>query len=247
MKRYFVANWKMNLTHSDSIQLARQIAKLKSSRYQLIVAPSEPYLVGVAKALGRSSVKLSAQDLAAWPAGSFTGETSAAMVKEAGCRYAIIGHSERRQHLGESTELIGRKLQQAIDHGVTPIFCLGETEAERRAGQTKSVLMQQLKQSLGKIKNLAGKKLLIAYEPVWAIGSGRAVGLDDLEQAYMAVRHAVSMLVSAEYFDSKVSFLYGGSLSGDNLAAFLPLPFLGGFLVGGASLKIEEIKRMLDA
>ncbi|PIR93738.1 triose-phosphate isomerase [Candidatus Falkowbacteria bacterium CG10_big_fil_rev_8_21_14_0_10_39_11] len=247
MKKYLIANWKMKLNHSETVKLAKQITKIKTTKYQLVVAPSTPYLFEVGKILVKSNIKLSAQNLAAWSFGSYTGETSSSMIKEAGCQFSLIGHSERREHLNESAEMIGQKVQQAIDHNITPVLCVGETEAEKKVDQTKTVLVQQIRKSLSSVKNLTQKKIVIAYEPVWAVGTGQVVDAESLEKAYLVIKHAVSMLTSARYFDQNVSFLYGGSLNSKNIELFVEIPYLQGFLVGGAGLDVNELKQIVEA
>lgn len=240
MKKILIANWKMNKSIEDSVAYAKKIKKEKFSKVDLSLAASFTSLEAVAKALQKSEIKLAAQNIGHLESGSLTGEVSVDMIKEAGCSQVIIGHSERRILLNETNELISQKLKLAYAKNIMPIFCVGETKEEKQNNQRDSVLVQQIKQGLSQVPDLAQKKMILAYEPVWAIGSGQIVDLADLQEVKRVVKRAFSLLAGNQYFEEKVKFIYGGSVDLDNVANFLTDDTIDGFLVGGASLAVEN-------
>jgi triosephosphate isomerase (TIM) len=183
-----------------------------------------------------SSISLGAQDVHWERSGAFTGEVSAPMLAEAGCRYVIVGHSERRQGLGETDLMIGAKARAAVGAGLVPIFCIGETEAERDSGQTKIILAGQVGRALtGASTIFNADRLVVAYEPVWAIGTGRSATVSQVGEAHAWVRAELGLALGQEIADG-VRILYGGSVKPENAAELLACPGVDGALVGGASL-----------
>jgi len=244
MKKVLIANWKMNLGLKPALSFAKKIKKDLVKNLQIVLAPTFPYLLPMAKELKNSQIKLAAQDIAAWDKGAYTGEVSGKMLKEVGCSQVIIGHSERRQYLHETDQLINAKIKQALASNLQPIICVGETLEEKKQGQRDTILVQQIKNDLSKIKNLCQRKIIIAYEPIWAIGTGQMVEPTDLEAAYRVIKNSVAKICSSMYFDSKVTFIYGGSIDSKSVEPFLLLPYLQGFLVGGASLDEPEFVKI---
>jgi triosephosphate isomerase len=231
-----VGNWKMHGTRGEAVALASSIRERSRDEagVRLVVCPPFPHLEAVGAALRGSHVEVGAQNVHWEPRGAYTGEVSAPMLVEAGCRYVIIGHSERRRHLGETDETVRRKLRAALDARLTPIVCVGETEAERGDGLTPAVLQRQIHVALEGLP--AEAELAIAYEPVWAIGTGRTATPAIIRDAHGLIdRLAAAILPGTE-----PPVLYGGSVTPENAASILDLPEVGGVLVGGASLIAES-------
>ncbi|MGH9366137.1 MAG: triose-phosphate isomerase [Thermoanaerobaculia bacterium] len=227
MRQLFVANWKMHKTQAEARAYAEQLAaRLGAARpaVELAVAPPFTALDAARDPAGRWT--LAAQDVAAEPSGAFTGEVSAAMLADAGCRYAIVGHSERRRLFGEDAALLARKLARVREANLTPIYCLGESEEERARSLTDSVLERQVETLQ---RDPAGLPLVVAYEPVWAIGTGRAATPEDAA----AAREQLSKFLSIR---TDLRLLYGGSVTPENARELLRVSGMDGFLVGGASL-----------
>lgn len=249
MKRLYIANWKMKMAGVAIKKYVTDLKKLIVKDAQLVLAPSFPYLSLLAKSLEKSAVQLAAQDVASWKEGAYTGEVSAAMIKENGGKFVIVGHSERREYFGETNKMIGEKLNQAMSVGLTPIWCVGETAADRRQGLRDQVLVRQIKESLAHVE-LGAKSIIIAYEPVWAIstsGVGMVVTPSELESAYKTIKRAITMVVSEKYFKDKVKFIYGGSVNAANIVELKALDYIEGFLVGGASLKVKDFASLIQA
>lgn len=227
-------NWKMNTSRVDAVALASEIAATPVEGADLVVCPPMPWLAPVHDALSGSAVALGAQNCWPKPNGAFTGETSVAMLSEI-CRYVIVGHSERRQILGESDALIRDKVSAVLDAGLTPIFCVGETLETRQAGGAEPHVAAQLDATLQDRPTAQIDEIVIAYEPIWAIGTGVAASSDDAE----AMASFIRAHVAAAYSESarRVRILYGGSVTPANSAETLGQPNVDGALIGGASLK----------
>ena len=231
-------NWKMNGRQADGLTLARALAERAAREppaADLLICPPATLLFLVAELLTDTPVALGAQDCHAKPSGAFTGDIAAPMLADAGCSYVIVGHSERRAGHREDDALVRAKAAAAVAAGLTPIVCLGETEAERDAGQALAVVERQLAGSLPAGAEAA--RLVVAYEPVWAIGTGRTPTASDIEAVH---RHLRRQLAGRVAEPERVRLLYGGSVKKDNCAEILGLPEVNGALVGGASLKAEE-------
>ncbi len=244
-------NWKMHRTVSESVALARAVADTRpvGPRTDIVVAPVFTALTAVAKALEGTRVGLAAQNVYFEDQGAFTGEISAPMLKDAGCAWSLVGHSERRQLFGETDGTVQKKLFALKKHGLAPIACVGETLAEREAGITYDVLRRQLDAMTAglemeeSIALLTG--LVIAYEPVWAIGTGRTAKSSDAQSAHAFLRDRVRDRFG-EVADT-MRILYGGSVKADNAAELLAQPDVDGVLVGGASLDPAGFARIIQA
>jgi triosephosphate isomerase len=207
------------------------------------VAVPAPYLAQVAGIAAGSALALAAQDVSVHEMGAYTGETSAAMLKEFGVRYVLVGHSERRQYHGESDTVVAVKAQRALAQGITPIVCVGETLAEREAGQTEVVVKRQL----AAVIHLNGhciSEIVVAYEPVWAIGTGRTASPEQAQQVHAVLR---AQLAAASEHADRIRLLYGGSMNAANAAQLLAQPDIDGGLVGGAALKAQDFLQIIAA
>jgi triosephosphate isomerase len=239
-------NWKLFKKSAEAVQLVAGIIPLVQGKggVEIIVAPVFTVLAGVSKAIAGSSVKLSAQNCYWEEEGAFTGEVSPGMLRDAGCSHVIIGHSERRQYFGETDETVNRKIKAALAAGLTVIFCIGETLAERESGETFAVLKKQLAGGLAVIAGL--EEIIIAYEPVWAIGTGKTATDDQAQEAHAFIRGEVAALYNAAVA-GKVRILYGGSVKPENIAGLIARPDIDGALVGGASLKADSFAALVQA
>ncbi|MEZ5444243.1 MAG: triose-phosphate isomerase [Gammaproteobacteria bacterium] len=241
MRRALVAgNWKMNGTLGSIRELMDGILRHAEdiSGVDIAVCPPFVYLATVAELVRPTPVALGGQDCSVHDSGAYTGEIAASMLRDVGCRYVIAGHSERRQYHGESDELVARKFAKALEHGLVPILCVGETLAEREAGQTEAVVGRQLGAVLAVSTATAFQRAVIAYEPVWAIGTGRNATPEQAQAVHAFIRGQVA--VRDEAASRAVSILYGGSVKGGNAAELLAQPDIDGGLVGGASLNAAE-------
>ncbi|MCY7412598.1 MAG: triose-phosphate isomerase [Salinibacterium sp.] len=240
-------NWKMNLDHLQSIAFVQKLAwTLKDAGHDFGVGGSEvavfpPFTdlrsVQTLISADRLDVVFGAQDLSQHDAGAFTGEVSGAFLASLGCRYVIIGHSERRQYHGETDELLGAKVAAALKHGLIPVLCVGETAEDLEQHGPSAVPVAQLRAALAGLSGTP--KLVIAYEPVWAIGSGQAATPEQAEQVAATLRSVLQELLGAEVGDA-TRILYGGSVKANNIAGFMRQANVDGALVGGASLDVAE-------
>ncbi|MFO0902860.1 MAG: triose-phosphate isomerase [Pirellulales bacterium] len=242
MRRPFIAgNWKMNLTKAESVALAQALAAKvgASSAVEVAVCPPACYLDAVAAALKGSAVGLGAQNMYHQGNGAYTGELSAAMLVDLGCQYVILGHSERRHILGETNADVNAKVHAALAAGLIPIVCVGETLAEREADKTTDIVQEQLAGSLAGVSESQVTRVVIAYEPVWAIGTGKVATKEQAEEVHANLRK----MLAARYNPAvsvAVRIQYGGSVKPDNAAELLGQPNIDGALVGGASLKADS-------
>ena len=247
MRKPFIAgNWKMNTNSSSSVALAAGLAEaLKEiDSVDVAVCPPSVYIQAVAAALSASNIAVGAQNVYFEGNGAFTGELSCEMLKDTGCTYAIIGHSERRHILGETDELINKKITAAISSGLQPIFCVGELLEEREAEKTAEVVSRQIKKGLEGLDEERVQAVTIAYEPVWAIGTGRTATPDQAQQVHGMIRGLISELYN-EDIASKMRIQYGGSAKPNNASELMSQPDVDGLLVGGASLKVEDFSAMV--
>ncbi|MGQ9507859.1 MAG: triose-phosphate isomerase [Thermodesulfobacteriota bacterium] len=243
---FIAGNWKMNKTVGEAIELVRalKLSLLGIEGVEVAIAPPFTALFAVSQELKGSFIKLAAQNLFWEEKGAFTGEISPLMLKELGCQYVIIGHSERRQYFGETDEMVNRKLKSAIRFGLKPIFCLGETIKEREKGETFSVIERQLVEGLKGIDEESMDKMVIAYEPVWAIGTGKTATPQQAEEAHRFIREKIEGIYS-EKVAQKIRIQYGGSVTPENIKALMLQSEIDGALVGGASLKAESFTRIV--
>lgn len=241
MRRLLIAgNWKMHGSRARARDLAAQVAAgcAGVGDTELLICPPAVHLVDAASALAGSDVALGAQNVCDRDQGAATGEVSGDMLRELGCGYAIVGHSERRRDYAESDHLVARRLEGALRHGLTPILCLGETLEEREAGATETVLARQLAAVLDQVDGAAVAKAVLAYEPVWAIGTGRSATAQQAQAVHAYLR--ARMADVATELAGGLRILYGGSVKASNAAELFAQCDIDGALVGGASLEAEE-------
>jgi len=242
MRRKFIAgNWKMNLNRASAVALAQQVAKQAAGveGIDLAVFPPSVYVDAVAQALTGSNVAWGVQNVYHEPDGAFTGEISIAMVQDLGCRYVILGHSERRHILGESDDSVNKKTLAVLKAGLTPVVCVGETLQEREAGKTMEVIQRQVSGSLAALTDEQMRITVIAYEPVWAIGTGKTATPAQAQEVHLALRKILAGRYNGDIAQS-VCIQYGGSVKASNARDLLSQPDIDGALVGGASLKADE-------
>jgi triosephosphate isomerase len=237
MRRKLVAgNWKMHGSHAANAELLAGITAARPFACDVAVCVPFPYLSEAAVALAASDVRWGAQDCSAHEQGAYTGEVSVAMLAEFGCRYVIVGHSERRQYHAESDQLVADKAKMALAKGVTPIVCVGETLAQREAGETEAVVKRQLSAVIHALGHCAGE-MVVAYEPVWAIGTGKVATPEQAQAVHALLR---AQLKAATAHADAMKILYGGSMKPDNAATLMAQPDIDGGLIGGASLKAAD-------
>lgn len=242
MRRPFIAgNWKMNLNRSEAVALATEIARGadNAAHVDLAICPPSVYLDAVGTAIKGSAVGLGAQNVYFESNGAFTGEISGAMLLDLGCQYVILGHSERRHVLGETDEDVNRKVKVALEGGLTPIVCVGETLAQREADQTAEVVSTQFSGSLAGLTAEQVGQLVIAYEPVWAIGTGKVATPEQAEQVHADLRRLLEKNYNTDVA-GKVRIQYGGSVKPNNAVELLSQDNIDGALVGGASLDADN-------
>ncbi|HEX6572463.1 MAG TPA: triose-phosphate isomerase [Steroidobacteraceae bacterium] len=245
MRQPLVAgNWKMHGSRAENANLVAALLDLlpAGKHAEILVCPPFPYLLEMGRQLKDSGVQLGAQSVCAEAQGAFTGEVSAAMLKDVGCRYVLVGHSERRQLYGESDALVARKFVAAQSQSLVPVLCVGETLDEREGNQTLQVVSRQLEAvlSVSGVRSLA--KAVIAYEPVWAIGTGRTASGEQAQEVHAMIRARVAALDAT--IGGSVRILYGGSVKASNAQELFAMPDIDGGLVGGASLKADEFARI---
>lgn len=232
-----MGNWKMNGSLASNQQLLEQlIASLGSahSHSDVVVCAPYPYLAQLQQMLANSAIEWGAQNLSAEPQGAFTGEVSAQMLNDFACKWVLVGHSERRALYGETDADVLAKTQAALEAGITPVVCVGETESEQAAGQTENVILQQL-QSILKLDSALLSRIVVAYEPVWAIGTGKSATPEQAQAVHAYIRQLL-----AQHNAPKVRILYGGSVNAANAADLFLMPDIDGALVGGASLQAAD-------
>ena len=235
-KKLIVGNWKMHGSRTANAELLAGIVGGRPYLGDVAVCVPFPYLSETAVTLAASDIRWGAQDCSAHEQGAYTGEVSAAMLHEFGCRYAIVGHSERRQYHAESDQLVADKAKAALARGITPIVCVGETLAQREAGETAGVVKRQLSHVIHTLAHCAGE-MVVAYEPVWAIGTGRTATPEQAQEVHALLR---AQLAAATPRAEAMTLLYGGSVKPDNAAQLFAQADIDGALVGGASLKAAD-------
>jgi len=240
-------NWKMWGTRAEATALARALVQGvgQTNGREVVVAPAYTALEAVREVLAGSVIKLSAQNVHWEPKGAYTGDVSCAMLKEAGCTHVIIGHSERRQYNAETDDTVNLKVHAAIAAGFTPIVCVGETLAERDAGTTLSIIRRQVGGAFAGMGAAEFGRSIVAYEPVWAIGTGRTATPAQAEEVHAAIRKLIGELVGGAVA-AGVRILYGGSVKPDNVDALMAEPDIDGALVGGASLDAASFTRIVQ-
>ena len=246
-KQLIAGNWKMNASLAGSEALVRGVLDglaAQSPACDVAMCVPAPYLAALQGWLaGQDAVRSGAQDLSQQASGAYTGEVSADMLRDFGVRYAIVGHSERRQYHGETDEAVAAKTQRALAAGITPIVCVGETLAERDSGRTEEVVRRQL----AAVVHLNGHcitEIVVAYEPVWAIGTGKTASPEQAQQVHAVLR---AQLAAASAHADRIALLYGGSMNASNAASLLAQPDIDGGLIGGASLKVADFLAIVAA
>ncbi|HSP06681.1 MAG TPA: triose-phosphate isomerase [Acidobacteriota bacterium] len=249
MRNKFIAgNWKMNNGRAEARDLIRGVLEKTASitKTTIMVAPPFSCLETASELLRGSRIGLGAQNLFWEDKGAFTGEISPVMLKDAGCKYVIIGHSERRQYFSETDQTVNRKIAAALKHGLLPVVCVGETLAQRESGSALKVVEQQVRQCLDGYSAEQAGTFTIAYEPVWAIGTGRAATAMDAVEVHTHIRSTLTQMFGADCA-RKVRIQYGGSVTADNIEGFIRESEIDGALVGGACLKAESFARIISA
>jgi triosephosphate isomerase len=239
-------NWKMHTTIASATELARGVTEAAADLVdrQVMLAPPFTALAAVAEVIRDSGIILASQNLCWAPQGAFTGEISPLMLKDVGGSMAILGHSERRHLFGETDELINRRVAGALTHDITPVLCLGEHLADREADRTMAVLEQQLRKGLTEITLADPHRLVVAYEPVWAIGTGRTASASQAQEVHAFIRRQLGELFEKN-IASQIRILYGGSVNPDNIDTLMSQEDIDGALVGGAALHPDSFSRII--
>jgi triosephosphate isomerase len=238
-------NWKMHKTLAEARALAREVLQGLAGGLKVEVVLSPPYtaLAAVAQELENSPVRLAGQDTFWELEGAYTGAISPRMLKDVGCHYVIVGHSERRQHFGDTNRAVNLKLKAALAGDLVPIFCLGETLPQRQRGQTLEVVAEQLREGLAGLADEPKADLVVAYEPVWAIGTGQTATPEQAQEVHSFIRGLLLEILGT----AELRILYGGSVTPDNAASLMAEPDIDGALVGGASLKAPSFLKIITA
>ncbi len=237
--KYIAGNWKMHKTVSEAVALAETLVReLGSCKHKIMIAPPFTALPAVSRITEGTKILLGAQNMASAEQGAHTGEVSVLMLKDAGVKVVILGHSERRLIYGEKDELINAKVKLALAHGLEVVLCVGETLEEREGGNAESVVQGQVKKGFAGIPEADLSRITVAYEPVWAIGTGKNATPEDADAIHAVIRREIGGLYSSRAADALL-IQYGGSVKADNAGGLLTMPNIDGALVGGASLKAE--------
>jgi len=245
-KPIIAGNWKMNNSMEQAVSLINELKSMvRDAKCEVVVCPSHVQLHEIGKAVEGSNIKLGAQNMGFEENGAYTGEVSAPMLKELGVSHVILGHSERRQHFAETDDVVNRKIKLAFKHGITPIVCCGETLSEREAGLMKEVLGRQMKMGLRELEKEEIEKLVVAYEPVWAIGTGITASDDQANAAVSYIRDIIAGMYGSRTSE-KVRIQYGGSVKPSTIKAQMEQPEIDGALVGGASLKASDFAEIVN-
>lgn len=249
-QKIVIANWKMKLTLAETLELAKQM-KIKLAGIHkgiIVICPNAISLLDVKKIFKGGEVKFGAQNVFWEQKGAYTGEISSNMLKEADCEYVIVGHSERRKYLLENYEMIHQKLKAVLNTpGLTPIVCIGENTDERKTDRRDFILVDQLHQALGGIDIIGDQKIIIAYEPIWAIGSGVAIEPSEAEYAHKIIKLTLKDIFGLDVAGKNFQVIYGGSIDSKNVKSFANIENIDGLLVGGASLDADEFYKVAKA
>lgn len=246
-KLVIVANWKMNLTVNEGTALVKELKKsIKENGKEIVICPPYTALGAVGEELKGTGIALGSQNMHFEDNGAFTGEVSPLMLKELDVKYVILGHSERRQYFNETNEIVNKKLRAALKHKIMPIFCVGETLEQRESGETEDILAKQLKEGLQGISKEDMVKITIAYEPIWAIGTGRNASSEQAEESHKFIRSVIKGLYDDDAA-RKLRILYGGSVNEENIKDIMKETDVDGALVGGASLKAKSFIEICKA
>ncbi len=246
-KTIIAGNWKMNHTGADARKTIEGLVSLvpQDVKPEVVIAPVFPYLLLAVELTNGTPVHVAAQNMHWKDSGAYTGEVSPAMLADIGVTHVIIGHSERRTYFNETDETVNAKVKAALAHGLTPIVCCGETLEQREAGIMQPWIEEQIEKALAGIESGDMEKVVIAYEPIWAIGTGKTATAEQAEEVCAIIRRKIAALYSADTADG-VSILYGGSVKGGNIAELTGSPDIDGGLVGGASLKVDDFMDIIS-
>ncbi|MEK7449900.1 MAG: triose-phosphate isomerase [Planctomycetota bacterium] len=245
-KPVIIGNWKM---HTTAVEATDLLADLKNELAEVTdveigVSPPFVYINTARDILKNSNIKLGAQNVYWEPAGAFTGEISAPMLKDSGCDFVIVGHSERRHLMGETDEMVNKKIKALLNTGLIPVFCVGEKLEEREEGTTQTVIRKQVESGLDDIPVEKIKEIIVAYEPVWAIGTGKTATPQQAQEVHSFIRQLIIRLADAAAAE-EIRIIYGGSVKPDNIDALMTEPDIDGALVGGASLKADSFAKIV--
>jgi len=248
-KKIVAGNWKCNTTLQSGIELAKAVSKLVAEKgnpeVQVVVCPPFVHLTSVIGNVDNARVKVGAQNCGAEAKGAFTGEVSAEMVKSTGAGFCILGHSERREYYHETSETLNKKLQQVLANGLTPIYCCGEPLAVREAGTQNQYVKQQLDETVFQLSSEEFLKIVIAYEPIWAIGTGKTASSEQAQEMHRFIRSIIAGQFGSDIAD-QTSILYGGSCNAKNAKELFANPDVDGGLIGGASLKADDFIEIIN-
>jgi triosephosphate isomerase len=244
-KPIIAGNWKMHKTPSETVSLINELKPLvKDAQVEVVVCPPFVCLPAAKEAVAGSNIKLGAQNMHWEEQGAFTGEVAPGMLKELGVEYVIIGHSERRQYFGETDEMVNQKVLSAVVHNLIPIICVGETLEQREQGITGEVVDRQTRAALKGLSPDVADRVVIAYEPIWAIGTGRTASSNDANEVIGYIRKVVGEVLGSQAAQ-QIRILYGGSVKPENAAELMQMPEIDGGLVGGASLKAQDFAKIV--
>lgn len=245
-KKIIAGNWKMNMTPSEAVKLVETLKPLvQNDEVDVVFGVPAIDIVPVVEACKGTNIAVAAENMYFEEKGAYTGEIAPAMLVDAGVKYVILGHSERRDYFGETSEDVNKKVLKAFEHGITPIMCCGESLEQREQGITMDWIRQQVKVGLQNVTADQAKTMVIAYEPIWAIGTGKSASQDDAQKMCKVVRDVVAADFGQEVAD-KVRVQYGGSVKPENVAEYMACPDVDGALVGGASLQADSFLALLD-
>lgn len=245
--KLFLANWKMSLKPSQAAILAKELVdqvKPKTNQ-EICLFPSFSSLAAVSQIVSKSPLKIGAQDVFWQEHGAYTGEESVLTLKEFGCDSVLVGHSERRKYCGETDEMVNKKVLACLDQGLRPVICVGETFEQRKNGQKDFIVMQQLERALLGVSLTKYDRLVVAYEPVWEIGSGQAAAPNEIWYTLQVLKHFLLNNYSGEEIAKQISFIYGGSVNPADVVGMFDHEVLEGVLVGGASLSADDFNQLL--
>lgn len=245
-KKIIAGNWKMNKTGVEAASFARdlKIKTLNINKTEIVVCPPFTAIIPVYEILKESRIKIGAQNVHWEPSGAYTGEVSAEMIEKAGCKYVIIGHSERRQYFGETNQTVNKKIKQTLTTSLSPIVCIGETLHQRQEGHTREIVKTQIIEGLERLSADQIKRLVLAYEPIWAIGTGVTATPEQAEEVHQFIRELIQQIFNSQVADS-AHILYGGSVKPENIKELLSQKNIDGGLIGGASLNVDSFVAMI--
>lgn len=251
-KTYIIGNWKMQLSRGQGIEVAKEIVRLWGAQgaanpdIVVAVCPSHISLDSVHQVVNGTSVCMGAQDVFWEEKGQYTGEISPGTLKELGCEFCIVGHSERRSFLGETDEMVRHKVDALLRQNINPIICVGETIEERRAGKRDGVVIKQVEEALQGNRPIGTQRIIIAYEPRWIIGTGQAVTPDDAASMHQLIRETLNGMFPSDVVENNMAIIYGGSVDPANLPGFLSMEIIDGVLVGNVSLRPNDFAKLAE-